>query len=1386
MSDQREPRHQSHAASMTCSEICDVEHKLHACPEFKKMSTSQKYDLVKKKPACFNCLQTGHSVSECGSKFSCRECKAKHHTLLHRPKPATTLHDGSNKTIARVSTSANTTIQSAGSAGQQADTSVLTGHCGSGSPNAGALLPTAMVPIHNKSGETVHLRALLDSGSQVSFITEAKAKALRLKVQKTPSTIITLGASSSQKTCGVLPATIAGSIDVNFHVIPKITGSLPNAIVDISQMRHVDHLKLADPNFSVPGKIDMLLGADIIEDLMLDNRIRDNGLILRESLLGWIVSGPILETSGVISTHHVTVASDGESNKLLARFWELESVPEKKHRTMEEAHCEELFDATTTRDSAGRFYVRLPFKADGHLLGQSRVSAMRRFINLENKLKRDKLLKVRYSDFVNEFLKLGHLEKVPDGELDNVNHYYMPHHCVLKDASTTTKLRVVFDASAKTTTGLSLNDCLMVGPKLQDDLFSILIRFRFFKVALSADVAKMYRQVGLDPRDRDFMRLLWRFSEDEPVQTFRLTRVIYGVASSSYHSIRCLREAAQLDGVPIAAKEAILRDFYVDDILTGASSIEEAEQLLNDLIQTLERVQFGLKKWTSNVPSLVLALPAEYREANENLKFLDPTHTIKTLGVTWNPFDDLFSFEVAHISDDINDDGMTKRQMLSDIAKTFDPLGWLSPVTMLLKSMMQRAWQTNVDWDQKLPTEIDVSYRTWRKNLYSLKEVKLQRFVLSEEQQEPFELHVFCDASEKAYAACVYVVSTNNRGERSSNLLVAKCKVSPLKTQSIPRLELCAVLLGSRLVLLVIQALERISVNIRATTGWSDSTIVLCWLSQEPSNWTTFVANRVAEIQRNDRVHWQHVPTEDNPADAASRGVEPSALKSLEIWWKGPTWLCSGVLPSQPKLNFTEDETKRPERQILHPRAAKKTPLARVVRTVPAVSLAVTKIHNYAGDIFDLSLFSSLSKLLRVVAYVKRFIQRICNRVTKESLDTISSDEMTEAMMILLRQEQKKVYSDEIKTLETMPQVKSTSKILKLYPFLFQGVLCVGGRLAHANLPDEAKYQRLVPKESRLATLVIKKAHLDTLHGGPNQVMAQIRSNFWIPNNRSVVRQELQQCVKCSRFTAKLSAPLMGDLPKERIDVPTRAFENVGLDFAGPFLCKPSSKARSQDKAYMALFVCFASKAVHIECVSDMTTLGCMAAIRRFISRRGCPSQVFSDNGTNFGGSANEIQQLQEVLSNKHDNSLQSQSSALGIRWNFIPPRAPHFGGLWEAAVKSAKKHLRRTMGNSVLTFEELTTLFCQIEAVLNSRPISVMSDDPNEVEPLTPAHLSIGHRLDVLPSFLLDQTHDVDNCSPSKRWYHIQNILLHFWNRWTKEYVTTLQERSKWRQQAI
>ena len=294
--------------------------------------------------------------------------------------------------------------------------------------------------------------------------------------------------------------------------------------------------------------------------------------------------------------------------------------------------------------------------------------------------------------------------------------------------------------------------------------------------------------------------------------------------------------------------------------------------------------------------------------------------------------------------------------------------------------------------------------------------------------------------------------------------------------------------------------------------------------------------------------------------------------------------------------------------------------------------------------------------------------------------------------MTLLRQEQRKAYSEEIKTLEIALQVKKESKILKLYPFLDDGVLCVGGRLAHANLPDESKYQRLIPQNSHLARLVVSNAHLSTLHGGTTQVMAHIRTRFWIPSCRSLVRKLVLNSVGCNRFNVKPQYPLMGDLPKERVDVPTKAFESVGIDFAGPFLCRKS--ARNVVKSYMALFVCFASKAVHIEAVSDMTTPACSAALRRFVARRGCPKTIYSDNGSNFIGTRAEVSQLQKILKAEHEDSLQTVAAGLLINWAFIPPRAPHFGGLWESAIKRAKQHLRKVMGNKILSFEELTTLF--------------------------------------------------------------------------------------------
>ena len=503
------------------------------------------------------------------------------------------------------------------------------------------------------------------------------------------------------------------------------------------------------------------------------------------------------------------------------------------------------------------------------------------------------------------------------------------------------------------------------------------------------------------------------------------------------------------------------------------------------------------------------------------------------------------------------------------------------------------------------------------------------------------------------------------------------------------------------------------------------------------------MANRISKIQEHADLTWRHVPSEDNAADAASRGIDPHALKDYLLWWSGPQLLVTNKFPEQRQFCETKEKLKRVDHKV------KQIDPNQMV-------LTVTESKNAKMN-FDLTKQNSFEMSLRIVATVKRALSRFKGE-DKKFPGYITSDERTESKFILLRQEQGLFYKDEVPTLKTKSQVDKTSRILKLYPFLHENVLCVGGRLVHANLPDEAKYQRIVPPESQLARLIIANAHEKTLHGGTNQVLAQIRTNFWIPASRGKIRKFILNCVKCSRFTAKANMPLMGDLPKSRIDVPTKAFQDVGIDFGGPFICKGIHT--KSVKAYLALFVCFASRAVHLKAVSDLTTQACIAALRRFTARRGCPAMIYTDNGSNFAGTKTEIESLQNILKNEHADSFQVEAANLNMKWNLIPPRAPHFGGLWEASIKSAKYHLRRVMGNNVLTFEEITTLFCQIEWVLNSRPIGVLSEDPKDPKHLTPAHLCCGGNLEAFAMKTSSVPDDIKKCSPQKRWVFLQNLI--------------------------
>nr|XP_012153583.1 PREDICTED: uncharacterized protein LOC105664297 [Megachile rotundata] len=1020
----------------------------------------------------------------------------------------------------------------------------------------------------------------------------------------------------------------------------------------------------------------------------------------------------------------------------LNRFWEIEEGPQLKHLSEAEKACEEHFRTHTVRNVEGRYIVALPFKDNVLQLGESKSRAFKRFISLERKLCNDKDLHDNYSAVIQEYLTLGHMSPVPNEQETNEG-YYLPHHGVIKNTSDTTKLRVVFDGSAPTTSGISLNETLHIGPKIQDDLLYILLRFRCYRFVLTGDIEKMYRQFLVRPEDRKYQRILWRDRTDQ-IKTFELNTVTFGLSAAPYLAIRCLSQLAkdEKSRFPVAS-EVLTRDFYVDDLLTGTETLNEAFQLRNHITQLLSTAGLNIRQWASNERSLLQDLSAQ--DINKKL-YLGESSTIKTLGVVWNSENDsiVYSVKTSNYTSRV-----TKRTISSEIAKIYDPLGLLGPVIVVAKILLQKIWSLKVDWDESLPIHIFTEWTQFYTQLPLLNNAIFPRKTIIN-NSTTIDLLGFCDASERAYGACIYLRSTDTHGHIETSLLVAKSKVAPLKSQTIPRLELCAAVLLTRLLSTVQKALR---VKIQHTILWTDSMIVLHWLRTSPHLLKTFVANRVAEIQTETSISdWRHVSSTDNPADLLSRGLTSEEFLHNSVWRSGPMWL-------------NKNETFWPSWELISN------------NTIPEQRATIC-LTTTQTDTSILNRFSSWTKTIRVVAFCLRWKQNNINR------GPLNVSELKQAHDVIIKLLQEQYFSDEIRCIRSGQRQKLTGKTQQLNPFLDDvGILRVGGRLQHSLMPFSQKHPIILPK-SRITKLIIENEHKTQLHAGTQATLYALRRRYWPVDGRSQVWRTVKTCVKCCRSQPPSTDYIMGNLPARRI-TESRPFANVGVDYCGPFYIKERRhRNRSKIKVYVAVFVCLAVKAIHLELVSDLTTEAFIAALRRFIARRGFCATLYSDNGSNFIGANNELSEIKQLLrSEDHNNKITTFLAERSIDWKFIPPLSPHFGGLWEAAVKSFKYHLRRVAGLTLFTFENLNTLIIEIEAILNSRPITPISSDANDLLALTPGHFLIGDSLTSLRERDFQET-------PANRltsWQHVQKLKQHFWTRWHREYLNELTNRSKW-----
>lgn len=1277
--------------------FCKANHRLNNCKLFANKDYDARHDFVQTNRLCYNCLGLNHSVFSCRQLTRCRICSRKHHSLLH-PKTVSQLTDNVDKTVDKK------VVASTATTSQDGVTDVVT--CFS-NIHSQVLLATALVDVETRAGNDLTFRCLLDQGSQASFITESAVQTLGL--QKVPNKICISGVGGSDQNDSLESRYMVSInlkslndptfvITVKAHVLNKLTTFLPSKKVVLQFWSGLPGMRLADPMFDTPNKIDLLLGAKVYGQILVEGLIKGppGSPVAQNTRLGWILSGqihsePADDSENCHSNTAVTVVSmhaECNENELLRKFWELESDQfsgnDKKMLTLEEQKCEEVFMKTTTRDDSGRYIVKLPFRDDDPkcIDGDSKDIAAKRLHLLEKRLSRNPELKQQYSDVMKEYIELRHMELVPEEQRDKPDVVYLPHHAVVREDKKTTKVRVVFDASCPGKNGVSLNSELMVGPTLQPDLRHIVMRWRQYPISLVADIVKMYRQVKVTESDSDFQRILWR-DETGSLQHYRLLRITFGTASAPYLAVRALQQLAHDEGEDLkAASERVLRDFYMDDLMTGCQTVEEGLKIYKEINEMMIRGGFELQKWVSSDGDLLERMGKVKGEQEGKLEIgseKESEKVMKVLGLTWNNATDEFEYSVQlpPLSTPV-----TKRKVISDISRLFDPLGWIAPTIIMAKIFIQKLWVSGIDWDQELPSHLLQEWITYRDDLSQLTDFRIPRWIHTKEDDESVELHGFCDASNNAIAAVVYTRTTDKDGEVHVNMVTSKTKVSPIKQVSIPRLELCGAQLLAKLLMEVSQTLNISKNHIHA---WTDSSVVLAWLSSHPSRWKTFVANRVSEILTvMDRSQWSHVRSKDNPADCASRGVKASDCSSLSLWKEGPSWLKNEVTYSP--LDQGSQEISLEER-------AKK------------VSCATT-CDDEGDELFDR--FSSLRKLIRVIAFCRRFFQLTHSQIKPKFPVYLTSTELQSALNVCITQCQHRHFKDEIDGIAKTGTVNKKSKLASFNPFIDKNsILRVGGRLQKADISENMKHPILVPRKSHLADLIVADAHEKTLHGGPQLMLNYIRSKYWILDAKNLVKCHVRKCVVCLRHSSRTNHPIMGQLPEARVTA-CRPFSQSGVDYAGPIAIRTTKgRGHRSTKGYICLFICMATRAIHLEAVSDMTSEGFLAAFKRFVARRGHCANLWSDNGSNFVGAARELKELLVEESSGVAVEIADWLATNGTTWHRIPPYTPNFGGLWEAGIKSTKHHLKRVIGTSTLTFEEITTVLSQIEACLNSRPLS-------------------------------------------------------------------------------
>lgn len=1230
--------------------------------------------------------------------------------------------------------------------------------------------------------------AFFDCGCQRTWITKKLSDALGCKVLFTETIPLSLFGGSSVYKINTprvllqLTDDTGKTFEIDANVISYLTRSLSMqeltaADVEVLTEWGISPDTLTLPNDGTTVSPDLVVGQDYFWDFLSPaNMIKlPSGLFVISSVFGKMLGGSKMNPE---QNQNIEISSVCLTDQV-QNFWSLEHLAiTEADTTNEDLHALQLFDESVTLEN-NRYHVRLPWKMEKPPLSSNFNVALkqleRNVVQLQNK---PELLKM-YNDIMEQQLSSHVLEEVTLDQFDGDVIHYMPHHGVVTMQKTTTKLRVVINGSCPCGP-TTMNQCLHRGPMLLKNLCGILLRFRIKKIGLGGDLEKAFLQIGIKKEDRDACRILWLKDINKPVSAdnvkiLRFTRVLFGLICSPFLLNNTVKTHMEKQNHPFA--DQIKQNIYVDNFITSVDTLSEAKELYQYTKDVFQQASMNMREWMSNSVSLKEYIP-DYDQAKQD--------KVKILGLKWNMSADILSLEV---SSKPSENPNTKRDALSIISGVYDPLGFVTPVTLFGKLFMQDLWRHDCNWDDQLSDSHVIKLRKLEQEYNTIPEIQIPRW-LGIYPQDKIQLHIFCDASGKGFAAVAYFRIEHSNGKVESTLLLSKTRISPLnKPVSIPRLELLAVLIGTRLIKFL---QTEINIPIEKIYLWTDSECTLHWIKSN-KKLSVFVRRRVEEIKAAKPVTLRYVPTDLNIADLATRGSTVEELKRSN-WYSGPEFL------QQHETNWPEGNIPMLTPELMEMVGKEE----KGEETITELSGPVVTNSAFQPPI-DFSHFSGLLKCLFTVIYVLRFLKGcIWNKL---KLSTTQKYPLLNKIFTAIRLPTSRykldpgvVISDEISIstflCEYWTQWTHFGNVflellhhkgrihnplilnLKLYIDKDQLLRCQG-RFSNANWNPNMAFPKLLPSKSSFTRLVVNFQHCSLLHAGVSQTLSTLRQTYWIVHGRSVVKGIINKCSVCLRYSAKqFQYPLFPPFPADRLKI-TPPFFYTGTDYFGPITtCIQNAIV----KVYVVIFTCFLSRAVHLDIAGDLSGKQFLLIFRRFVARFGQPGKILSDNAPQFHLVASTLDHTFRFLHQQED--VQNFSAKAGIKWIFIPPSAPWGGSLYERMIRTIKTSLRKSLGQKILPIEELRTLLSEITSVVNCRPLTYIYD---EARGLVLRPIDLIQAVGDIQAPLLEEDHTDPEWTPPhintanqllQYWKTSQKWLDKFWKYFQSEYLLSLRER--------